>query len=82
MPYIHTIKTKRFSLINPNLNKQKHLLKLCLCAREIKNIISFSLYQHLPLLLDKSKTEAQIITYFYHFLKEHCPDFFPAWSFQ
>jgi hypothetical protein len=37
MPYIYTLKTKRFSLINPNnLNKQKHLLKLCLCARELK----------------------------------------------
>ena len=82
MLYIHTIKTKRFSLIDPNLSKQKQLVKLCLCARELKNVISFSLYEHLPLVIDKSKTETQIITYFYHLLKEHRPDFFPAWSFQ
>jgi len=40
MAYIYALKT---TLIKPNTNKQKQLLKLCLCARELKNIISFSL---------------------------------------
>ena len=39
--------------INPNSKKQRQLLKLCLCARETKNVFSVAPCEHLPFVIAK-----------------------------